>query len=172
MCGVIGAGSVIRSVRRQQFIPVAVLCLWISDRAISYIVNTLVKKKHHGCSLACLESYLTDRGRKRTQDELKVTLEPLGLCNSEYVVPWGSFPHACLAIGVYAEPILYHFPLRPEVDSDSLFIIFNVQLHCIRYSHSTSPDSIMALQPDTGLLHAFKDSEMRTQLAQYFRLCI
>ena len=111
---------------------------------------TIVKNLGVYCVLACLESFLADKGQRKSWEEIRDILHAENLCDYATTVPTlDAFRRACERLNIYTKEVPTHFPIRDEFWDDSLFV-FSTQgsLHCYRFYDQIEPTKVLLMDPD------------------------
>jgi hypothetical protein len=100
------------------------------------------------CFLACIESFLTDKGKEKKQSDMIQELREKQLCDNSGFVPFEKMKDACSALGIKICDISYYFPIDKKYEDGSLLIgTTKGGFHCMRFKRQLEPTKILVMDP-------------------------
>ena len=100
------------------------------------------------CFLACIESFLTDKGKGKRQSDMIRELQEKQLCDDSGFVPFEKMKDACSALGIKFSDVPYHFPIDKKYEDGSLLIGSTAGgAHCWRFWKQEEPTKIVIMDP-------------------------
>ncbi len=114
----------------------------------------ITKNDGDHCVLSCLESFLADAGKPKSWQKISKIWESKGCCRPGGVVHVDprAFIDGCALLGLNAQQVDFHYPIREEFRDGSLFILtLEPSCHCMRfyeYQSDTCNCNILVMDPN------------------------
>ncbi len=130
-----------------------------------------VKKIKQACFLACLESFLLDKGIILEQECMIKVLLTKNLCTEEGVVFIGNEVEICKQFNIKCKEIPYEFPIKNQYTNGSLLIVTTIhQGHCFRFDHNPEEMKIVVMDPEIGSLQYLDQSFLENHGPKLFEI--
>ena len=125
------------------------------------------------CFLACIESFLRDKGKPKTQADMIKELEQKALCEANGWVRFDKLRDACLALGIDFSNVDFHFPIDPLYEDGSLLIgTHKPEDHCVRFFKHEGEDKILVMDPAEGRLMIYDRTYLEPKNPDFHRILL
>jgi hypothetical protein len=125
------------------------------------------------CFLACIESFLRDKGKPKTQADMIKELEQKALCDANGWVPFDKLGDACLALGIDLSDVPYQFPPNTMYADGSLLIGTHIPgNHVVRFCRQEGQDKIVVMDPSEGKLMIYDRTYLEPKNPEFHRIML